>query len=107
MKTKMEFELWDIFEDLTDESIDENIKYILKREKIWKDGMSIVFPCGALSIRNYEDGFYQQDFEIFAPNDFQTILYYGTAYGKFIPETNQIMDMTIELKPNIKEVVKQ
>ena len=94
----LEFELWDIIEDLTDKNISDNIEYILKREGIWKDGMSITFPCGALSIRNYEDGFYQQDFEVF-DKDFKTILYYGTAYGVFLPETNEIMDMKVELKP--------
>jgi len=98
------FDLWDIFEELTDRNIKENIEYVLKRERIWKEGMSIVFPQGSLSIRNYDEGFYQQDFEVFA-EDMKTILYNGTAYGSFTPETETILDMTVEIKEvNVKVV---
>ncbi len=99
------FELWDIFEELTDRNIKENIEYVLKRERIWQKGMSIVFPQGSLSIRNYDDGFYQQDFEVFA-EDMKTILYNGTAYGSFsVNITNIILDMTVEIKEvNVKVV---
>jgi len=51
-----------------------------------------------LDIKKVEDyGFYQKDFEIFA-KDLNTILYYGTAYGSFTPEIDEISDMTIEIK---------
>jgi len=46
----MDFELWDIMEEVNEKNIDtrikENIEYILKREGLWHKTYSIIFPAG-------------------------------------------------------------
>ena len=88
-KLKYELELWDIDESIVfkdgipqneEKVITENIKYILKREGLWKKGMSVVLPAGGLQILDIENGTYQYDFEVFE-SDGNTIAYHGTCYG--------------------------
>lgn len=95
LETEFTFELWDILESYSDAKIIENIKYLMRRENLWKDGMSIIFPLGSYEYRDIED-FYQKDFEVFA-EDMRTILYYGTAYGTRLREFGVFIDLTIEL----------
>jgi hypothetical protein len=140
----LEFQLEDIMEEIkfkkdgtaiNDEKvIEENIIEILKREKLWKRGYSICFPCGAdgyLDVGNTEDdpSTYQYDYEIFA-SDHNTVLASGTCYGSLLvyrksndPELEdgegevtsvEVLDMDLEIcdyepkfaqKPTDKEVV--
>jgi hypothetical protein len=103
-------ELEDIFEEIwfiagksnDTDVMEENIIEILKREKLWKKGLSLCFPCGAMAQVNPEEGTYQYDFEIFS--DPNTIIASGTCYGSGIKtsetETEQkfeVQDMTLEI----------
>jgi hypothetical protein len=99
MRKRYEFELYDVFEKLNKKNLEKNIKYILRRERLWKRGWRIVFPAGALEIEEEVDGdvFFQYDFEIFAA-DHNTILYYGTVYGTADASTKEIKWMQVELK---------
>jgi hypothetical protein len=119
VKPELEFELSDIFDDIkfskegiaqNDEKlIEQNIIYILKREKLWKKGFSICFPCGSnqmLDINDNEDNpsSYQYDFEIFS--DLNTVIASGTAFGSIMTSENpktqefqsaEIIDMTCQI----------
>ena len=70
---------------INDEKVlEENIKYILKREKLWKKGYSICFPVGAtasLDVADTDDdpSSYAYDFEVFS--DPNTVVATGTVTG--------------------------
>jgi len=87
-----------------DDVIEENIKYILKKNKIPFDDI-VIPPGGALYEIDIENGTYQLEFEVLGKTD-----YYGTAYGHGIADLSkyqktkdecdiyfEIYDMTIEL----------
>jgi hypothetical protein len=99
----LEYELNDIFEEYSEDSLADSIEYIMKREDLFGKDMSVVFPVGGyeqfLMPKKGEFGFYQIDFEVFSGADKMT--YHGTAYGSFTPmegDNGEIIDMTIELK---------
>jgi len=105
-----EFELWGINEDIVfndegiaqneTEIITKNIEYVLKREGLWKEGMSVILPSGALAILDIENETYQYDFEVFE-EDGNTMAYRGTCYGTgtWFDFTKRFLlhDMTVEL----------
>ena len=73
------FELEDIFDEISldywTQKIGENIKFILKREKLWQNHFSLCFPAG--SYQDICEEHYQFDFEIFS--DLNTIIASGLA----------------------------
>lgn len=95
---ELSFELDDILEDINigkdgiatnDEKVmEENIIYILKREKLWKKGYLICFPSGAsgygLDVGNTDDdpSTYQYCFEIFS--DMNTVVATGEVNGQLM-----------------------
>jgi len=100
-KKKYVFELTDIYEDIEgksprqiDKIIEKNIKYILKREKLWKSNYEIIIPPGG-AIWEFTDDFYQVDFVIM-DNKKQEVIFHGTCYG--LISHGEIRDMTVELK---------
>jgi hypothetical protein len=109
----IEFELEDIFEDISKDwqkVISENIEYVLRREKLWGKNYSICFPIGAINDINCDDEIYQFDFEIFS--NLNTVIGSGTSYGKGMnfKDTFEIVDMTVEVceefgKPKMKGFV--
>lgn len=102
-----EFELDDIFDKITPQNLDkvaeDNIEYVLKREKFLPKGYSVLVShaTGLVDYRipqteeeeKEEGGFYQVDFEVFS--DPNTVKYAGTAYGKI--EAQEILDMTVDI----------
>ena len=92
---ELDFELRDIMQEISinpktgmainDEKVfEENIIYILKREKLWKKGYSICFPVGAtcsLDVGSTDDdpSSYAYDFEVFS--DPNTVVATGTVTG--------------------------
>jgi len=67
--------------------MEENIIYILKREKLWKKSYSICFPSGAtayLDVGETDDdpSTYEYSFEIFS--DPNTVVASGTVNGNLI-----------------------
>lgn len=91
---EMDFELEDIMEEITfngdgiatnDEKVmEENIIYILKREKLWKKNYEIVFPVGATSYLDVgetdnDPSSYEYSFEIFS--DPNTVVASGSVSG--------------------------
>ena len=100
VKSKIKkFELYDVFEKLNERNLKKNIRYVLKREGIWKRGWRIVFPAGGLREEEESEGtlLFYYDFEIFAP-DGNTILYYGTVFGTADANTREIQWMQVNLK---------
>jgi len=121
-----DFELYDIFECFKFqkgkwhkkfETIEQNIIYILKRERLWNKKLSICFPCGATDSVDTENDSYQFDFEIF--NGFNDLVASGTCYGKLMtiaesPENLEniddyeclveITDMKLEICEGLKEL---
>lgn len=108
--SEFQAELEDIFEEIWFiagksnelDVIEENIIEILKREKLWKKGLSLCFPCGATAEVDPNNGAYQYDFEIFS--DPQTVIASGTCYGLGMKtsdtkekQTFEVTDMTLEI----------
>jgi len=97
------FELTDIFQEISHDwqkVIEENIRFILKRENLWQKKYMLCFPAG--SRQEISEESYQFDFEIFS--DVNTVVASGTCYGSGITlnkdEENQrfeITDMTVEI----------
>jgi len=84
----LEEEMTDIFEGgylcvgkgtFFDNVVKDNIKEILRRRGILREGMDVVIPPGALSDLNCDDNFYQYDFQVMDRHG--NIVYAGTAYG--------------------------
>jgi hypothetical protein len=103
-------ELGDIFEEIwfiagksNDlDVIEENITEIMKRHKLWRKGLSLCFPAGAMAQVDPENETYQYDFEIFS--DPQTLIASGTCYGSGRKtsetkkkDTFEVVDMTLEI----------
>lgn len=97
MSEELDFELTDVMQEikvngdgiaLNDEKvIEENIIYILKREKLWKKNYSICFPSGAtayLDVGSTDDdpSTYTYDFEIFS--DPNTVVACGSVNGSLL-----------------------
>ena len=84
------FDLHDIFEDVVFDGycvpkndchvLRSNIKYILKREKLWKNDFTIVFPMGSLKKIDVAVSFYQYDFSIYSETCGEYIAH-GTCFG--------------------------
>lgn len=73
--------------------VEENIIYVLKREKLWKSSYSICFPAGAtayLDVGNTEDdpSTYEYGFEIFS--DMNTVVASGFVHGNLMVFREQI-----------------
>jgi hypothetical protein len=94
LSKELDFELGDILEEITfdnngiakndEKVIEENIIYILKREKLWKKNYTICFPVGATSYLDVGEGVddpssYEYGFEIFS--DLNTVVASGSVSG--------------------------
>jgi len=133
--THMVFELWDIFDTIKFRSgksnvceiLRENIIYILKREGLWNDQFTVIFPHGALKELDLSGSTYQYDYSIYSETK-EDYIAHGTIFGSGIveilsvskhapmPYINadfEINDMTLEvcegkdnlLKMNAPEVI--
>lgn len=106
----MEFELTDIEEDVhvgweLDRALEENIKYILKREGLYDPERmgSVVIPMGALNWEcDDEQCWYVANFEVFDKSG-NEILVMGTATGTMYliayPRTDRVLisDMVVTM----------
>ena len=102
-KPEVNWELWDIFDSFRFtngkwkgkfETIEKNIIYILKRERLWKSGMSICFPCGSMDKVDIDNDDYQFDFEIFRGSN--NLIASGTCYGSLMVLNESEGDVDIE-----------
>jgi len=103
---EMCFELYDIMEEASiygtelDDRIEENIKYVLKREGLLPEGASIVIPMGALHwecSKGEGTCWYYANFEVFDKTG-NRILARGTANGTLAmldEETVELIDMHV------------
>ena len=106
---EIRFELSDILEEASiyggklEDKLEENIKFILNREKIFEKSWDVVIPSTALSWECEEDlCWYNANFEVFDETK-QNIIAYGTASGSMIPvgpeeekeSVMEILDMSV------------
>jgi hypothetical protein len=95
--TKNEYELSDIFEEIelgtANEIVQENVVYVLKREKLLGKDMKVIVPATGLVEMTPE--FVQCDFEVFEGHN--DIVAGGTAYGHI--SNGELMDLTVEVYP--------
>jgi hypothetical protein len=95
--TKNEYELSDIFEEIelgtANEIVQENVAYVLKREKLLGKDMKVIVP--ATGLVEMTPDFVQCDFEVFKGHN--DIVAGGTAYSHI--SNGELMDLTVEVYP--------
>jgi hypothetical protein len=94
-------ELEDIFETISDQTIKGNIKFILKREKLWDGKFDVIFPVGGFRAFDSENDCYQYDFDIYNGD---CLIASGTCYGQGTMDFKvfEIGDMTLEIMEGLK-----
>ena len=95
--TKNEYELSDIFAEIelgtANEIVQENVAYVLKREKLLGKDMKVIVP--ATGLVEMTPDFVQCDFEVFKGHN--DIVAGGTAYGHI--SNGELLDLTVEVYP--------